>query len=84
MTNNYLYTKEQVHQVVEEVLRKLDNPTASQQEPEHLDNSTPQQSSPGTKMTLSVREAGELIGISKPKMYGRMHSNEIPSIHVGK
>ena len=33
---------------------------------------------------LSVREAAELIGISKPKMYELIHSNEIPSIHVGK
>ena len=84
MTNNNLYTKEQVHQVVEEVLRKLDITTASQQEPEYLDNSIPQQSSPGTKMTLSVREAAALIGISKPKMYELIHENEIPSIHVGK
>ena len=83
MMRNRLYTEEQVHQVVDEVLRMLDS-TAALQEPEHLDNSIPQQSSPGTKMTLSVREAAELIGISKPKMYELIHSNEIPSIHVGK
>jgi excisionase family DNA binding protein len=83
MMRNRLYTEEQVHQVVDEVLRMLDS-TAALQEPEHLDNSIPQQSSPGTKMTLSVREAAELIGISKPKMYELVHSNEIPSIHVGK
>lgn len=83
MMRNRLYTEEQVHQVVDEVLRKLGS-TAALQEPEHLDNSTSQQSSPGTKMTLSVREAAELIGISKPKMYELIHSNEIPSIHVGK
>ena len=65
---NRLYTEEQVHQVVDEVLRMLDS-TAALQEPEHLDNSIPQQSSPGTKMTLSVREAAELIGISRPTMY---------------
>lgn len=83
MMRNRLYTEEQVHQVVDEVLRRLGS-TAALQEPEHLDNSTSQQSSPGTKMTLSVREAAELIGISKPKMYELIHSNEIPSIHVGK
>lgn len=83
MMRNRLYTEEQVHQVVDEVLRRLGS-TAALQEPEHLDNSTSQQSSPGTKMTLSVREAAELIGISKPKMYELSHSNEIPSIHVGK
>ena len=83
MMRNRLYTEEQVYQVVDEVLRRLGS-TAALQEPEHLDNSTSQQSSPGTKMTLSVREAAELIGISKPKMYELIHSNEIPSIHVGK
>ena len=83
MMRSRLYTEEQVHQVVDEVLRRLGS-TAALQEPEHLDNSTSQQSSPGTKMTLSVREAAELIGISKPKMYELIHSNEIPSIHVGK
>ena len=83
MMRNRLYTEEQVHQVVDEVLRRLGS-TAALQEPEHLDNSTSQQSSPGTTMTLSVREAAELIGISKPKMYELIHSNEIPSIHVGK
>ena len=83
MMRNRLYTEEQVHQVVDEVLRRLGS-TAALQEPEHLDNSTSQQSSPGTKMTLSVREAAALIGISKPKMYELIHSNEIPSIHVGK
>lgn len=67
MMRNRLYTEEQVHQVVDEVLRRLGS-TAALQEPEYLDNSTSQQSSPGTKMTLSVREAAELIGISKPKM----------------
>ena len=55
MMRNRLYTEEQVHQVVDEVLRMLDS-TAALQEPEHLDNSIPQQSSPGTKMTLSVRD----------------------------
>lgn len=83
MMRNRLYTEEQVHQVVDEVLRRLGS-TAALQEPEYLDNSTSQQSSPGTKMILSVREAAELIGISKPKMYELIHSNEIPSIHVGK
>ena len=83
MMRNRLYTEEQVHQVVDEVLRRLGS-TAALQEPEYLDNSTSQQSSPGTKMTLSVREAAELMGISKPKMYELIHSNEIPSIHVGK
>ena len=84
MIRNRLYTKDEVIQVVEAALNALNNQSAPAWEPENLDNSTSQQSSPGTKMTLSVREAAELIGISKPKMYELIHSNEIPSIHVGK
>ena len=80
---NRLYTKDEVLQAVETALSARDG-TAALQEPEHLDNSIPQQSSPGTKMTLSVREAAEMIGISKPKMYDLIREGEIPSIHVGK
>ena len=77
------YTGEQAHQIVDDMLRWLDS-TAVLEEPEHLDNSTSQQSSPGTKMTLSVREAAELIGISRPTMYQLIRENQIPSIHAGK
>ena len=82
--NKNLYTTEQVHQVVDEVLRRLDAAPAPATEPKHLDNSIPQQSSPGTKMTVSVQEAAKMIGISKPKMYELIREGEIPSIHVGK
>ncbi len=84
MMNDALYTIDQVHQIVEEVLHKLDCTEASHRKPENLDNSIPQQSSPGTKLTLSVREAADMIGISKPTMYGLIRNNEIPVIHVGK
>jgi len=57
MMRNRLYTKDEVLQVVEAALNALNNQSAPAREPEHLDNSTSQQSSPGTKMTLSVREA---------------------------
>ena len=84
MMNKAMYTSEQVLQIVTEVLRRLDETAAPRREPVYLDNSMTQQSSPGTKMTLSVREAAEMIGISKPKMYELIREGEIPSIHVGK
>ncbi len=84
MMRNRLYTKDEVLQVVEAAFSALNNQTAPIREQVHLDNSTSQQSSPGTKMTLSVREAAELIGISKPKMYELIREGEIPSIHIGK
>ena len=81
--NMRFYTNEQVHQIVDQLLLQFDE-AAPGPEPAHLKNDIPQQSSPENKVTLTVSEAAELIGISKPKMYELIHSNEIPSIHVGK
>ena len=76
-----VYTEEQVEKIVEIILRKL-----SPQAPAavHLDNSISQQTLPGTKMTLSVSETAEMIGISKPKVYDLLREGKLPSIHVGK
>ena len=81
--NMRFYTNEQVHQIVDQLLLQFDE-AAPGPEPAHLKNDIPQQSSPENKVTLTVSEAAELIGISKPKMYELIHSNVIPSIHVGK
>ena len=85
MMGNRIYSEEQVRQVVEEVLRRLNGTAALQQEPEHLDNDTPQNSSPeGTKMTLTVQEAAKLVGICKPKMYELVRAGRVRSIKAGK
>lgn len=82
---NRIYTEEQVHQVVAEVLRRLDGTAALQQEPENLDNDIPQNSSPeDTKMTLTVQEAAQLVRICKPKMYELVRAGKVRSIKVGK
>ncbi len=81
----FLYTSEQVHQVVDEVLHRLDSTLALQQEPAHLENDIPQNSSPeNTKVTLTVPEAARLIGISNPKMYELVRAGQVHSIRVGK
>ena len=70
MIRNRLYTKDEVLQVVEAVLSALDNTEAPTREPEHLDNDISQKSSPvNAKVTLTVPEAAELIGVCKPTMY---------------
>ncbi len=78
-----VYTADQVEQIVEMLFQKFTQrasvPTAA-----HFDNSIFQQPLPGTKMTLSVSEAAEMIGISKPKVYDLIRDGELPSIHVGK
>ena len=78
-----LYTREQVENIVEMIIQKLFQrgsvPTETL-----LDNSISQQPKPSTKMTLSVNEAAELIGISRPKVYDLLRDGTLPSIHVGK
>ena len=36
------------------------------------------------KMTLSVKEAAKVIGISDTKMYELVHANIVPNIKLGK
>ena len=84
MMRNRLYTKDEVIQVVEAALNALDSTEAPIQEPEHLDNDIPQQSSPESKVTLTVSEAAEMIGISKPSMYEVVRAGKVRSVKVGK
>ena len=84
MTNHpsVVYTAEQVAEIVELVIQRLDQ-RSREPAPENLDNCTSQQPQPGTRITLSVSEAAELVGISKPTMYALIKSGEIPSVHAG-
>ena len=85
MMRNRLYTKDEVLQVVEAALNALDSTEAPIQEPEHLDNDIPQKSSPvNAKVTLTVPEAAELIGICKPTMYEMVRAGKVRSVKVGK
>ena len=78
------YTNEQVHQIVDELLIKLDESAVHDPEPEHLNNEIPQQSSPENKVTLTVTEAAQLIGICKPKMYEIVRARKVRFVKVGK
>ena len=85
MIRNRLYTKDEVLQVVEAALSALDNTEAPTREPEHLDNDISQKSSPvNAKVTLTVPEAAELIGVCKPTMYEMVHAGKVRSVKVGK
>ena len=78
--NMRFYTNEQVHQIVDQLLLQFDE-AAPGPEPAHLKNDIPQQSSPENKVTLTVSEAAEMIGISKPSMYEVVRAG---SVKVGK
>ena len=85
MMKTAMYTSEQVVQVVEEVLRRLDTASVSQREPANLDNDMPQNTSPdNTKVTLTVAEAAQVIGISKPKMYELVRAGKFRTVKIGK
>ena len=81
--NMRFYTNEQVHQIVYQLLLQFDE-AAPGPEPAHLKNYIPQQSSPENKVTLTVSEAAELIGISKPSMYEVVRTGKVRSVKVGK
>lgn len=84
MDKSNVYTYEQVLQFVDELIRNPDVIGALIQKRVDLDNSMTQQSSPSTKLTFSVKEAADLLGISKPKMYDLLREGEIRSLRVGK
>ena len=80
-----MYTKEQVHWIVEEVLRAMGGTAVPMQKQAHLDNDIPLNSSPeDVKMTLTVPEAAQLVGICKPKMYELVRAGKFRTVKVGK
>lgn len=80
-----LYTKEQVHQIVDEVLLKLNEKAVPDPEPVHLENEKAQcKLSPHAKLTCTVSEAAQILGVSKPTMYELIHKGAIPSTTVGR
>ena len=81
--NMRFYTNEQVHQIVDQLLLQFDE-AAPGPEPAHLKNDIPQQSSPESKVTLTVTEAAQLIGICKPKMYEIVRARKVRFVKVGK
>ena len=84
--NGNMYTLEQVQEILELVQKYGINPMQGDPgiAPSNIENSIfSQQPSQTTKLTLSVREAAALIGISKEIVYDLIHDGELPVIHVG-
>ena len=73
--NSTLYTPEQVETIALQAVK-----LAFQQVPtEHLESSIPQ-----FPPAMTVAEAAQMIGISKPTMYELIRSKKIHSVNVGK
>jgi len=81
--NSITYTKEQVERIVELVLQNLVQ-SGETDPPLYLDKGISQQALPGTRMTVTVSEAAEMIGISRPKVYDLIRDGELPALKAGK
>lgn len=81
--NSITYTKEQVERIVELVLQNLVQSDETDP-PLYLDKGISQQALPGTRMTVTVSEAAEMIGISRPKVYDLIRDGELPALKAGK
>lgn len=85
LTDNKLvmYTSDQVQQMLDMVVRSLSRQGLNNA-PVNLDNVINQVTPSDAKITLTVTEAAEMLGISLPKMYEIVRMGRIPSIRVGK
>ena len=63
-----MYTSEQVQQMLDMVVRSLSN-QGQKSAPVDLDNVINQVTPSDAKITLTVTEAANMLGISLPKMY---------------
>lgn len=80
------YTASEVHQIVDMVLRTMDFRPAPGTEygVKNLDNGIAHDTSPSAKVVLTVQEAAEELGISKPKMYEIIRAGKLHTVNIGK
>lgn len=73
--------------IVKKVLAELSNQTGASTPHEPSSplaiEKRPGLNEKGEKLVLSVAEAAGLLGISRPKAYGLVHSGELPNIRWG-
>ena len=82
-----VYTPEQVQQMLDMVVRSLSHQgpgSTNVQAPQDFENVISQVTPSDAKITLTVTEAANLLGISMPKMCEIVRMGRIPSIRVGK
>ena len=83
MPEQGFYTEADIRMIVKEAVQEVIAAwmTASDEEAEEIPETG---HSGGGKLTLSVQEAADLIGVSKPKMFELLHSGEISYKKFGK
>ena len=73
------YTRDQVHQLVDSLLDAF----GADHSAEILDNSKTLQGY-AQRLTLTVQEAANQIGVSKPVMYRLLENGKIHAIRIGR
>lgn len=73
------YTRDQVHQLVDSLLDAFSADNSA----EKLDNSKTLQGY-AQKLTLTVQEAANQIGVSKPAIYKLLEDGDIHAIRIGR
>ena len=85
LSDRGFYTEADIRMIirgaVQEAIAEL---MTEEEESEIVSSDNGSASSPGEKLTISVQEAADLIGISKPKMFELLRSGEIPCKRIGK
>ena len=80
-----LYTEEQVQHLVRVIMNQMEPAASSSLGQLNLDNSISYSTSPSdARIAMTVREAADEIGISKPKMYELVKAGKVHSVKVGK
>ena len=74
------YTRDQVHQLVDTLLDAL---MPGEDGAAMLENNKRTQGY-APKLTLTVQEAADMIGVSKPIMYRLLDDSEVRSIRIGR
>ena len=84
MQEQGFYTEADIRKIIREAVQEVI--TAWMTAADEDDDETPEAryAAVGVKLTLSVQEAADLIGVSKPKMFELLHSGEISYKKFGK
>ena len=76
------YTEADISEIIKRAVQEV-MLTFVEDDDQHEDNSTSASAS-DKKLTVSVKEAADMLGISKPKMFELLNSGQIPHKRIGK
>ena len=84
MQEQGFYTEADIRKIVREAVQEVITAWMTAADEEADETPEAGHAAAGVKLTLSVQEAADLIGVSKPKMFELLHSGEISYKKFGK